>query len=121
MEPDSTAPARRLRLPFPIICLVLFWAITIAALFVDKLYFHGFMLQVGTTALFLLCFFGWWFFNRGARFVDKLLGFVVIIALAAVAARFVHKSLGIFPLFHFGLPLAAAVAIFMINRARKAN
>jgi outer membrane protein assembly factor BamB len=121
MEVDATPPPRRLRLRFPIICLVLFWATTIAALFIDKLYFYGFLLQMGSTALFLLFFLGWWFFNRGLKFGQKLLGFAIIIAGGAVAATFVHKSLGVFPLFHFGLPLAAAVAIFVIHRAYKAN
>ena len=115
---NDASKERRLRLGFPIGVAVVFWAITIASKFIDKLYFHSFITQLASSAFFFFFFLGWWWFNRGLRFGQKALGFLFIVGFGAATGFLMHKSMSPFALFLVGLPMAGSAAIVCLWWAR---
>lgn len=110
---------RPLKLRFPAICVAIFWIVFFVVNGMENSYFHTFLTQVGSGALFVLLFFGWWWFNRGLRLSQKAIGFVAILGLGWLTSRFLHPSVNPFLLFRIGLPAAALAAIFALHHARK--
>jgi outer membrane protein assembly factor BamB len=108
-----------LRLRFPVACVVAFWATFIVLAFTEKLAFYSFLSQVISTALFILLFFGWWFFNRALSWKQKLAGFAIIVSGAFMAARSMDRSVNPFLLAYVGVPLVATIAILWFKRARR--
>src|SRR5688500_1207012 len=123
-EAILTTPVERksgtaLRLRFPVVCVVAFWAAFVVIGTMEKLYFHSFLSQVISTALFILLFFGWWWFNGGLTWKQKLAGFVIIVSGAFLAARFMDRTLDPFILARLGIPLVATVVLLWFKRARR--
>lgn len=111
--------ARALRLRFPVVCVVAFWAGFIAIGAIEKLYFYSFLSQLASTALFTLLFFGWWWFNRGLHFKQKVFGFVIIISGAWLASKLLDRSVNAFVLGRLGIPIVATVIVLWFKRARR--
>lgn len=116
---ETKRSGNTLRLRFPVACIVAFWASFIVLAFTEKLYFHSFLSQLASTALFVLLFFGWWFFNRGLTWKQKLGGFAIILSGAFIAAKFIDRSLNPFVLARLGVPLVATVIVLWFKRARR--
>ena len=115
---SDTAKERRLRLGFPIGVAVIFWAVTLAAAFVEKMYFHAFITQLASAAFFFFFFLGWWWFNSGLLWSQKAAGFFIIFGLGVATNALMHKSLSPFALFLVGLPMAGTAAILWLWWAR---
>ncbi|HUS36918.1 MAG TPA: PQQ-binding-like beta-propeller repeat protein [Verrucomicrobiae bacterium] len=108
-----------LRLRFPVACVVAFWAAFIVIAFTEKLYFYSFLSQVASTFLFVVLFFGWWFFNRGLTWKQKLGGFAIIVTGAFLVAKFLDRSVNPFVLGRLGIPIVATVIVLWLKRARR--
>jgi outer membrane protein assembly factor BamB len=108
-----------LRLRFPVICVVAFWAAFVAIGTIEKLYFYSFLSQLASTAIFTLLFFGWWWFNRGLRFKQKFVGFVIIVSGGWFAAKLLDRSVNAFVLGRLGIPVVATVIVLWLKRARR--
>lgn len=108
---------RELRLKVPLTCVALFWAVSLVAPLIDKLYFVGFLTQVASTLLLALFFLGWWFFNRGLPWSQKLIGFALIVGLGYVAKTQLHHSFNAFMLIRIGFPVAATVTLLWLWKA----
>src|SRR6266487_6674452 len=94
-KPEAQTESAHRPLPglrFPFVCLLIFWASTFGVGFLDKPYFFGFMYSLASTGLLTLLFLGWCWFNRGFRFPEKLLGFLVLLGEAMLVGRFAHHS-----------------------------
>jgi outer membrane protein assembly factor BamB len=117
--PVETKRGNSLRLRFPVACIVAFWAAFIVLAFTENLAFYGFLSQLISTALFILLFFGWWFFNRGLTWKQKLGGFAIIISGVFITAKFLDRSVNPFLLARIGIPVVATVAILWLKRARR--
>lgn len=108
-----------LRLGFPVVCVVAFWAAFIVLAFTEKLYFYTFLSQVASTFLFVLLFFGWWSFNRGLNWKQKLGGLAIIVSGAFLTAKFLDRSVNPFVLGRLGIPIVATVIVLWLKRARR--
>jgi outer membrane protein assembly factor BamB len=117
--PVETKRSRVLRLRFPVICLVAFWAAFIAIGTVENLYFYSFLSQLASTAIFVLLFFGWWFANRGLNWKEKFGGLVIIVSGAWITAKLMDRSVNQFVLIRLGIPLVATVIVLWLTRARR--
>jgi outer membrane protein assembly factor BamB len=107
-----------LRLRFPVACVVAFWAAFIVIAFTERLYFYSFLSQVASTFLFVVLFFGWWFFNHGLTWKQKLGGFAIIVSGAFLTAKFLDRSVNPFVLGRLGIPIVATVIVIWFKRAR---
>ncbi len=120
---SSPTPAGDLRrwpsLRFPLICLVLFWLVTIGAGAFDKPYFIGFMLAMASAGLLTLLFLGWWWFNRGLQLWEKLAGFALVCAELYPVGRLADRSVTYFALGMFGIPVIASVIVLWMLAAKK--
>lgn len=120
--PEATSAPRSLpRLRFPVICLLSFWVLTLVAGAFDKTYFVGFILGMGSATLVTLLFLGWWWCNRGFRFVEKLLGFLFVVIAAVLVGKLSHASISPFTLWMTGGPLTATAIVcwlFVVERYR---
>jgi outer membrane protein assembly factor BamB len=103
------------------VIVAIFWIAFAVGAFIDKMYFHSFLFQLGSSAFFFLFFFGWWWFNRGLAFGQKISGFVIIAISAAVAFQLLDHTVNHLVVFRLGLPLLGTVLVLWMYRARRLN
>src|SRR5215813_13616739 len=115
----ALVPGRPLRLRLPALALLTFWAITLAASWVDKPYFVGFMFGLLCTGLITLLILGWWWFNRVLRMWEKCAGFALLAAEAWVVGRLSHHSINFFTVWLVGWPMVASLIVVWLLVAKR--
>jgi len=108
------------RLGFPLGLLLVYWALYFVVDHLEKPYFYGFIYGMASALVFALCFLGWWWFNRAVPLVQKLAGFVLIVAGAWLTGKFCDRSVNILTLSSVGLPLAVTFVVAWIFLVKKA-
>ncbi len=86
----------------------------------DLSIYVGFFSMVGAAGLLILLFFAWWLTNRRIKVSERLLAIAAIAACAFVAVKLSDKSIGLFSVLFFGLPLviSAWTLWLLVSRRR---
>ena len=119
-ENSPASPAHFPRLGFPLGLILVYWALYLVVGNLEKPYFYGFIYGMASALVFALCFLGWWWFNRGIRRSEKVLGFALIVVGAAIAGKFSDRSINILTLSSVGLPLVVTLAVGWMLLVKKA-
>jgi len=117
--PTGSERARFPKLKFPVTLIAIYWLLYVIAANIEKPYFYGFLYQMGSAALFALCFLGWWWFNRGISLLEKSVGFALVFGGALLAVRFSHRSISFPTLLSAGIPLVASLVVLWILAAKR--
>src|SRR4029453_19302838 len=118
-ESSAANSPKPLRLKFPIGVVLIFWALHFVVGNLEKPYFYGFLFQMASAGLFTLLFLSWWWFNRGVRFSEKFLGFILIVAGGVITGTLSHRSINAWTLFLSGLPLVMTFVVGWMFLANK--
>jgi outer membrane protein assembly factor BamB len=97
----------------------LYWILFIIVGRVDKQYFVGFLYGMGSAAVLVLAYFGWWWASRRIRLADRLFGFLLILGGGIAALPLCHPSVGWIGLLMTGLPVVLTVWTLWMFVVRK--
>ena len=86
----------------------------------DLSIYVGFFSMVGAAVLLILLFFAWWLTNRRIRMSERLLAVAAVAVCACVAVKLSDKSIGLFSVVMFGLPMVISAWTFwlLVTRSR---
>jgi outer membrane protein assembly factor BamB len=117
--PTATPDPKLPRLRLPVIFLLLYWVLTFAGAAVDKPYFVGFIYGLLCAFLVTAVLLGWWWFNRSVPLLRKLLGFVLVLAGAAIVRKLAHPSVSPFTLWMVGFPILGTLLVAWLIIAKR--
>jgi outer membrane protein assembly factor BamB len=121
-EPQAKpAVPRKLRLWFPIVMLVPFWAYILGNEWIDMPMFTRFISRMGCYAALLIFFTGWWLAQRGLRFRDRLLAFLLLVGGTALVSQVTDPTINAFIIVMIGYPIVFTVWTAWLALTRRSS
>jgi outer membrane protein assembly factor BamB len=103
------------------VLVAMFWCVFLGSGWLDAPISTGFMSIMAASALLTLLFPIWWLTNGRVSGVERVYGFLSMVALAAIAVVFCDPSVGVIGLVFLGFPTAFTAWIAWLLVARRAS